>query len=57
MVVVGEASGDLHAAKLVNALREANPKFTFFGACGPKMREAGVAVIVDADHLSIVGFP
>ena len=57
MVVVGEASGDLHAAKLVNALSEANPHFTFFGACGPKMREAGVDAIVDADHLSIVGLP
>src|SRR6187455_2009596 len=57
MVVVGEASGDLHASKLVNALREASPDLTFFGACGPKMREAGVDSVVDSDNLSIVGLP
>ena len=57
MIVAGEASGDLHAAKLVNALREAAPgsMFEFFGAAGEKMRQAGVESIVRADNLSIVG--
>lgn len=57
MVVAGEASGDLHGAKLVRALREAAPdtEFEFFGAAGPKMREAGVEPIVKSDQLSIVG--
>lgn len=57
MIVAGEDSGDRHAAKLVNALREARPdvKFEFFGAAGPKMREVGVEATVEADGLSIVG--
>jgi lipid-A-disaccharide synthase len=57
MLVAGEASGDAHAAKLVNALKELAPEteFEFFGAAGEKMRESGVEAIVKSDHLSIVG--
>lgn len=57
MIVAGEASGDAHAAKLVNALRDAEPQtaFEFFGSAGPRMREAGVDAVVRADELSIVG--
>lgn len=57
MIVAGEASGDLHAAKLVKAFREVKPNisFEFFGAAGRQMRDAGVEAIVDADGLSIVG--
>lgn len=59
MVVAGEVSGDAHAAKLVNALREAAPRssFSFFGAASHKLREAGVEAVVSADDLSIVGLP
>jgi lipid-A-disaccharide synthase len=59
MIVSGEASGDLHAAKLVRAICESEPQteFRFFGAAGPKMREAGVDPIVFADNLAIVGLP
>ena len=41
MIVVGEISGDSHAAKLVKALRSLAPNidFEFFGATGKKMRE------------------
>lgn len=57
MIVAGEASGDGHAAKLIKALRECEPatEFAFFGAAGPKMREAGVEAVVASDKLSIVG--
>ena len=57
MIVAGEASGDTHAAKLVNALRAAMPNVEseFFGCAGPKMRSAGVEAIVEADSLSVVG--
>lgn len=59
MIVVGEASGDRHAAKLVNELKACQPlyEFTFFGSAGPLMREAGVEATVEADGLSIVGLP
>src|SRR5215204_1526784 len=57
MIVAGEPSGDLHAAKLVNAFREVSPgaAFEFFGSAGERMREAGVEAIVKADGLSMVG--
>lgn len=57
MIVVGEASGDTHAAKVVRSMREAAPgtTFEFFGAAGQKMREAGVEAVVESDGLSIVG--
>lgn len=55
MIVAGESSGDLHAAKLFNATRELRPDAEFFGAAGPKMRAAGVEAIVESDGLSIVG--
>ena len=57
MLVAGEASGDLHAAKLANELRETSPHVELFGACGPRMRDAGVDSVVDSDNLSIVGLP
>ncbi len=57
MVVAGEASGDAHAAALVNALRELQPQetFEFFGASGALMRAAGVEPIVRTDDLAILG--
>src|ERR1041385_8021863 len=59
MIVAGEASGDLHAAKLVRALREAvgDREIEFFGAAGPRMREEGVEPVVRSDELSVVGLP
>lgn len=57
LIAAGEASGDSHAAKVVEALREArrDADIEFFGIAGPKMREAGVEPVVMADELSIVG--
>lgn len=59
MIVAGEASGDAHAAKLVEALREASPdtNFDFFGSAGVFMRRAGVEPVVRADELAIMGLP
>ncbi len=57
MIVAGEASGDRHAAKLVDALMAADEhtEYRFFGAAGPAMRASGVHAIVESDGLSIVG--
>lgn len=59
MIVVGEASGDAHAARLVQALRSLAPnvEFEFFGAVGHDLREIGVEETFSADNLSIVGLP
>lgn len=57
MIVVGEASGDTHGAKLVRAMQESAPEisFEFFGAVSEKLRDAGVEEVVNSDHLSVVG--
>jgi lipid-A-disaccharide synthase len=59
MIVVGEVSGDVHAAKLVESLREMSLEtdFEFFGATSNNLRKSGVETIVNADELSIVGLP
>ncbi len=57
MIVVGEMSGDSHAAKLIAALRQNYPaaEFEFFGTTGEKMRAAGVETLEKADDFARVG--
>ncbi|MDQ1706814.1 MAG: lipid-A-disaccharide synthase [Pyrinomonadaceae bacterium] len=55
MIVAGEASGDAHAAALVDALRALAPNTQFFGATGPLLRAANVESIVRSDDLAILG--
>jgi lipid-A-disaccharide synthase len=58
MIVAGEASGDAHAARLVRELAASGRAgFGFFGAVSHELRAAGVEVVVDADHLAVVGLP
>jgi lipid-A-disaccharide synthase len=54
-VSAGEASGDLYASELVNALRAVRPEIRFFGCAGPKMAEAGVEPVIHASSLAVVG--
>jgi lipid-A-disaccharide synthase len=54
MVVAGEASGDLHAANMVRAMRRLHPALRFSGM-GGDARSAGVEVLVDSTRLSVVG--
>jgi len=55
LISAGEASGDLYAAGLVEALRRHRPDIEFFGCAGPRMQNAGVRAIVDAHSLAVVG--
>lgn len=55
-ISVGEASGDIHGADLVRALREEQPAVDVFGMGGPLMAEAGVDVLYDPTGVSTVGF-
>lgn len=57
MIVVGESSGDAHAARLVKRLREFAPSAEFFGATGVHLREENVETIVAADDFGITGLP
>jgi lipid-A-disaccharide synthase len=55
LISAGEASGDLYAAGLVEALLRRNPALEFFGCAGPRMQRAGVRAVVDAASLAVVG--
>jgi len=55
VVVAGEASGDLHGAGLVEALRRHAPGLAFSGMGGVRMRTAGVRLLADAGETAVVG--
>jgi lipid-A-disaccharide synthase len=55
MLVAGEASGDLHAAKLAAGVLAKRPDVQFFGIGGAEMRKAGVEVLIDSAELAVVG--
>jgi lipid-A-disaccharide synthase len=55
LISAGEASGDLYASRLVQALRARHPDAAFFGCAGPRMQAAGVRAVVDQRSLAVVG--
>jgi len=55
VIVAGEASGDAHAARLVNELRKLDDSIIFRGMGGDKLRSAGVDVFIDMTELAVVG--
>jgi lipid-A-disaccharide synthase len=54
--IVGEKSGDLHAANLCLALKKEDPSFSFSGWGGARMQAADVHILKDIGDLSIMGF-
>lgn len=56
LVVAGEASGDAHAAGLVNELRRVRPDLRFFGMGGERLAAAGLERLYDAREVSVMGF-
>ena len=55
LLVAGEPSGDLHAARLVAALRELGP-CRIAGVTGPALRAAGVEPVAAMEDLAVLGF-
>jgi lipid-A-disaccharide synthase len=55
MIIAGEASGDLHGAKLVQAMLERDPSLFFCGVGGRALQGAGVRILVEASELAVVG--
>jgi len=55
MIVAGEASGDLHGANLVRAMRKSYPGLVFFGMGGDELAAAGVELLCDAGKVAVVG--
>ncbi len=55
MIIAGETSGDLHGAKLVNALQKNSKELFFCGIGGQALKETGVNILIDARDISVVG--
>ncbi len=57
LLVTGEASGDLHGAKLALALRELEPSIDLVGVGGGHMAQAGVRLVPDVARVDAMGVP
>src|SRR5690554_1098639 len=55
LLVVGEHSGDQHAALAVKALRARRPDLNIVALGGPALEEAGAQVLYDMTQAAVVG--
>ena len=55
VIVAGEASGDAHAARLVNELKKLDDSISFRGMGGDNLRKANIDVFIDMAELAVVG--
>lgn len=55
-IIAGEASGDLHASKLMNGLKARDPQAEFRCWGGAKMEEAGGTIVKHYRELAFMGF-
>ena len=55
MIIAGEASGDLHAARLLTELQKLAPGLQVFGLGGREMRATGAELIAESAEISVVG--
>ncbi|MBN1624945.1 MAG: lipid-A-disaccharide synthase [Deltaproteobacteria bacterium] len=55
LIVAGEASGDLHGAALVRAIKKLDQGIAISGIGGRKMEEAGVHITAQSSDIAVVG--
>jgi lipid-A-disaccharide synthase len=55
LISAGEASGDLYASRVVEAIRALHPEAEFFGCAGPRMQASGVRAVIDLRSIAVVG--
>jgi len=55
MLVVGEASGDMHGASLVKALLKRDPNLTFFGVAGDQLQRTSFETLFTVSKLTGMG--
>ena len=55
LIIAGEASGDEHAARLLEDLRESRPDLKVAAIGGPKLRDAGADLLFDLTRHAVVG--
>lgn len=56
MIIAGEASGDLHGAGVVRAIKSRQPDAVVFGIGGDKMQAAGMDLVYHIREIAIMGF-
>jgi len=55
MIIAGEASGDLHGARLVTAMKACRPELSFSGMGGRELAAVGVDILFEAKKIAVVG--
>jgi lipid-A-disaccharide synthase len=55
MLIVGEASGDVHGAHLVKALRKRDPHLKFFGVAGEQLEQTSFEALFNVSKLTGMG--
>jgi len=55
LIVTGEASGDLHGGRVVEAILRLEPGVRVYAVGSERMRRAGAEILVDSSELSVVG--
>ncbi|NNE29940.1 MAG: lipid-A-disaccharide synthase [Saprospiraceae bacterium] len=55
-IIAGEVSGDLHASKLVSAIRKEEPWAQLRGWGGDEMKKAGTKILKHINELAFMGF-
>lgn len=55
MVSAGEASGDAHAARMIDELKKLDSNLAFVGMGGKNMQQAGVEILTDISKMAVVG--
>ncbi len=55
-LIAGEPSGDLHGAKLIQAIKSIAPFSSFMGHGGSLMEKEGMKIVEHCNRLSVMGF-
>ena len=55
LIIAGEASGDMHGARLVKEMKSQRSDLAFCGVGGKYLREQGVDIMFSAEELAVVG--
>ena len=56
LIICGEASGELHATGLIQAINKIDPQIKFSGVGGKLLRQAGAEIYRDIKDLAVFGF-
>jgi len=56
MIIAGEASGDMHGARLMAAMKKKRPGLVFFGIGGDRMISEGLEAVYHIRQMAFLGF-